>query len=156
MSHCVASGWGGIIGCCRQVGSGGCILTMGLDWGFMESMHHTARTVGYSGEFCTRRSNGIHLARTSCTRRSNWIQTPSKVSRPHSLSSGPGLQTVSETCPPQEPSRILVSQPQPTFILVKRTRVKTEHGLHCKTVTPLNSSTGSHKGQPCNARERRK
>jgi hypothetical protein len=31
---------------------------MGLDWGFMESTHHTARTVGYSGESCTRRSNG--------------------------------------------------------------------------------------------------
>jgi hypothetical protein len=28
-----------------------------LDWGFMESTHHTARTVGYSGESCTRRSN---------------------------------------------------------------------------------------------------
>jgi hypothetical protein len=31
---------------------------MGLDWGFMESTHHTARTVGYSVESCTRRSNG--------------------------------------------------------------------------------------------------
>jgi hypothetical protein len=30
---------------------------MRLDWGFIESTHHTARTVGYSGEFCTRRSN---------------------------------------------------------------------------------------------------
>ena len=31
---------------------------MGLDWGFMESTHHTARTVGYSVESRTRRSNG--------------------------------------------------------------------------------------------------
>ena len=30
---------------------------MELDWGFMESTHHTARTVGYSGESCTHRSN---------------------------------------------------------------------------------------------------
>ncbi len=32
---------------------------MGLGWGFMGSTHHTARTVGYSGESCTRRSNGF-------------------------------------------------------------------------------------------------
>ena len=31
---------------------------MGLDWGFMESTHHTARTVESSSESCTRRSNG--------------------------------------------------------------------------------------------------
>jgi hypothetical protein len=32
---------------------------MGLCWGFVESTHHTARTVGYSSESCTRRSNGF-------------------------------------------------------------------------------------------------
>jgi hypothetical protein len=35
---------------------------MGLGWGFMGSTHHTARTVGYSGESCTRRSNGFLYA----------------------------------------------------------------------------------------------
>jgi len=38
---------------------------------------------------------------------------PSKASRPHILASVPHLQTVSEACPPQEPSRKLGSQPQP-------------------------------------------
>ena len=32
---------------------------MGLGWRFMGSTHHTARTVGYSGESCTRRSSGF-------------------------------------------------------------------------------------------------
>jgi hypothetical protein len=39
-------------------------------------------------------------------------ESPSKAPRPHILASRSGLQTVSEACPPQEPSRILGSQPQ--------------------------------------------
>ena len=68
---------------------------MGLTWGFMESTHHTARTL--------RRQSLAPVGQTGS----------SKAPRPHSLASGPSLQTVSEACPPREPSRILGSQPQP-------------------------------------------
>ena len=68
---------------------------------------------------------------------------PLKGTSSHSLASAPerGLPTSGG------PSRILGSPPQPQHSSVRRTRVKTEHGLHCKTVTTLNRSTGSHKGQ---------
>jgi hypothetical protein len=61
-----------------------------------------------------------------------------------------GLPTSGTLPYPRQPT------PAAAFILVGRTRVKMEHGLHCKTVTSVNRSTGGHKGQPCHAGEPRK
>ena len=53
---------------------GGRKRVMGLGWGFMGSTHHTARTVVYSGESCTRRSK---FRQTGSRDRSSCLCCPS-------------------------------------------------------------------------------